>query len=271
MLTGNWSWNMKNHIIFMNCPENLGEEYFYRAISGLRKSCVKLSKLPIVIISEGFKEGLPHSLQKLNVVQVSKPVSSNEAFESANAKKAHTIVLLSQDPLDATSDSINFELVDRLREIGIKCHIVAEVVKDTNRSRLKKAGADNVLRPIRAYPELLMRAIVAPGSEQVIETIFDSSGEECIRYDVNVQCKWIDVVFKLAYKDLGIPVAYEDVDGQIFNTPSSKKIINARALFVIVQEGHVKNNQAIEDILTSTKHRPISFLKRTLSKLTWWK
>lgn len=258
---------MKNHIIFMNCPDNLGEEYFYRAISGLRRSCVELSKMPIVIISEGFQDGLPHSLQKLNVVQVSKPVSSNEAFESANAKHAHTIVLLSQNPLDAISDSINFELTDRLRELGIKCHIIAEVVKDSNRARLKKAGANNVLRPIRAYPELLMRAIIAPGSEQVIETIFDSFGEECVRYDVNVSCRWLDVVYKLAEKDLGLPVAYEDVDGTIFNTPSSAKRINARAIFVIVHEGHVKNSQTIEEILTSTKPRTKSFFKKILSKI----
>jgi voltage-gated potassium channel len=149
------------------------------------------------------------------------------------------------------SDSINFELVDRLRGVGFEGRIIAEVVQDSNRERLKKAGANNVLRPIRVYPELLMRAIIAPGSEQVIETIFDSFGEECIRYDVNIKAKWLDVVHKLTEEDLGIPIAYEDFDGKIFNTPPSKKIINAKALFTIVHEGHIKNDQEIEKALKS--------------------
>ncbi|MFT5703770.1 MAG: voltage-gated potassium channel [Rickettsiales bacterium] len=272
MLTGNWSWNMKNHIIFMNCPDDLGEEYFYRAILGLRKSCAKLSKMPIIIVSEGFKDGLPHDLQKLDVVQISKSASSNEALDFANVNEAHTIVILSKNPLDATSDSINFDLVDRLRERGVKARIIAEVVKDTNRPRVKKAGANNVLRPIRAYPELLMRSIISPGSEQVIETIFDSFGEECIRYDVTISCRWLDVIYKLAEKDLGIPVAYEDVDGVIFNAPSSAKIIDAKAIFAIVHEGYTKSNQAIEDILTSAEPAPeISFFNKYISKIAWWK
>jgi voltage-gated potassium channel len=133
----------------------------------------------------------------------------------------------------------------------VKGRISAEVVKDSNRDRLRKVGADSVLRPIRAYPELLMRAILAPGSEQVIETIFDSFGEECIRYDVTIEAKWLDIVYALTSEDLGIPIAYEDKNGIIFNTPPSKKIINAKALFSIVHEGHIKNNQEIEKALKS--------------------
>ena len=36
MLTGDWRWTAKNHIVFMNCPKEW-VKYFYHAILVLRK------------------------------------------------------------------------------------------------------------------------------------------------------------------------------------------------------------------------------------------
>lgn len=249
MLKGDWSWIMENHIAFLNCPEEVGEEYFYQAILGLRESSTDLAGRPIVIVCERLKGGISDRLRKLDVVHVSKPISSKETLESASVKEAHTVVILSKAHLDPISDSINFELVDRLREMGVKGRIIVEVVKDDNRARLKKAGADNVLRPIRAYPELLMRAIISPGSEQVIETLFDSFDEECIRYEAKVKSSWLDIIQKLTSHDLGIPIAYEDNEGKIINCPSSKENVETMAVFVIVNKGSARSNEEIEQVL----------------------
>lgn len=249
MLTGDWSWKMDNHIVFLNCPQEVDEHYFYRAISGLRDSHTSLAKLPIIIVSENFNHGLPDRLRKLNVMHVSKPTESTDALESAAVEQAHTVVVLSHNHLDAQSDSINFDLVDRLREMGVQGRIIAEVVKDTNRNRLKKAGADNVLRPIRAYPELLVRAILAPGSEQVIETLFDSYGEECIRYAVKAQATWGDIIRGFVAQDLGIPIAYADTQGQIINNPSSKQEVDTSAIFVVARQDTVVNDSVIQSLL----------------------
>lgn len=251
ILTGDWSWNMEDHIVFLNCPDEVNEEYFYQAIFGLRESSADLADLPVVIVCESFKDGISDRLRKLDVVHVSKPMSNTETLESASVHTANTIIILSQDQLNPISDSINFELVDRLRNMGVKGRIIVEVVSDKNRERLKRIGANNVLRPIRTYPELLMRAIVAPGSEQVIETLFDSYGEECIRYDVKVKSSWLAIIQKITSYDLGIPIAYEDSSGKIFNNPSSREHIEARALFVIVHEGCAKSNIEIERILNT--------------------
>lgn len=249
MLKGNWSWSMKNHVVFLNCPGEVGDDYFYKAISGMRKSHSKLAKLPIVIVSEKLKGGISDRLRNLNVVHVSKSMARKETLESASVKDAHTIVILSRDRFVATSDSINFELVDRLRSMGVKARIIAEVVEDENRERLKKVGADNVVRPIRTYPELLMRSILAPGSEQVIETLFDSSGEECIRYDMNFQTSWYEIVQKLAYCDYGLPIAYENTEGKVINNPSSKAFVNAKALFIITNEDNIKTPDEVRACL----------------------
>lgn len=251
MLKGNWSWKMKNHIVFLNCPEEVNEDYFYKAISGMRKSNAPVGSLPIVIVNEKFDTGISSRLRDLEVVHVSKPALDEETLKSASILTAHTVVVLSRDRFDPISDSINFELVDRLREMGVKGRVIAEVAQDQNRSRLKKAGANNVLRPIRTYPELLVRSILAPGSEQVIETLFDSLDEECIRYEIDIECVWEEVISKLSSNDIGLPIAFEDKKGRIVTNPSSKDVIKAIALFVIIDEKNAIKIADLKNILLS--------------------
>ena len=237
ILKGKWSWKMKNHIVFLNCPEKVGEDFFYKAISGMRKSSSEFANLPVIVVSKKFENGLSDRLRKLNIVHVARSIFDQESLESASVQDANTIVILSKDYQDPTSDGISFELVDRIRDTGFKGRIVVEAVKDENRRRMKKIGANNVLRPVRTYPEILIRTILAPGSEAIIETLFNSYGEECIRYDVSVEGKWLEVIQKLTTRDLGIPIAYEDFSGVIHNNPSSQEEIQARAIFAIVAEG----------------------------------
>lgn len=251
ILIGNWHWSMKNHIVFLNSPKEVDEEFFYKAISGMRKSSCERSQLPIIIISEEFKDGISERLRKLNVVHANRSDLSKETLEDANTKTANTIIVLSRNRFDKTSDSINFELVDRLREMGVVARIIVEVAQDENRARLKKVGADSVLRPIRTYPELLIRSILAPGSEKVIETLFDSFGQECIKYELEIEAKWGAIVQKLILKDLGTPIAYEDMAGEVISNPSSERTVSAKAIFVIVREGNVKKSKEVEKMLKS--------------------
>jgi voltage-gated potassium channel len=250
-IKGKWRWKMKNHIVFLNCPKDAGEEFFYKAIFGMRKSNSPMHNLPIIIVSDKFDDGLSHRLRKLDVVHVSKPVSETETLEDACVKDAHTIAILSADRYNPDSDSISFELVDRLRNMEVKSRIVVEVVRNENRDRIKRIGANSTLRPIRAYPELLIRSILAPGSEQVIETLFDSFGEECIRYEVNANCSWLEIIQKMTINDLGLPIAYEDENGNIINNPSSKTLAKTKAIFAIVNENRAKKSSEIEKVINS--------------------
>ena len=249
ILKGNCKWKMKNHIVFVNCPKETAEDFFYNAIKGLRESCVDMAKLPVAIISDSFKDGIPSALQKLDVVYINHGYLSKEAIEASSLLDAKIVIVLSRNRFDPNSDSINFEITDRLRSFGYKERIIVEVTKDENRQRIIRAGANSVVRPIRTYPEMLTRSILAPGSEKVIETIFNSKGEECIRYDIKVKMKWIDIITKLAKQDIGLPVAYEDPQGEIINNPSSKKIIDSKAIFVLVTSGKAKKSSEIANIL----------------------
>lgn len=248
ILQGDWSWNMENHIVFINCPSNVGEEYFSKSISGLRNSSSKLASTPIVIVCEKMSNGISNNLRKMNVTHVAKSINQPEAFEYSNIHKAHTVIILSKDYLDSISDSINFELVDRLRNMGVKSRIIVESVNDENRARLKRIGADSVLRPIRAYPELLMRSIIAPGSEEVIETLFNSYGEECVKIEVTIEDKWLNIIEKLTKNEIAIPIAYEDLQGNIINSPKFSEVINVKSLYVIVNKDDFVKSDKIKDL-----------------------
>jgi voltage-gated potassium channel len=51
---------------------------------------------------------------------------------------------------------------------------------------MRRFGADLVVRPLRGYPEMIIRALAAPGAEKILEDLFTSKGDECWRYDVSV-------------------------------------------------------------------------------------
>ena len=249
VVQGKWRWAMQDHIVFFHSPKVAGEHYFIQVISQLRKAQSPLAKLPIIIISEGFSSGLSDQLYALNVVHVHASPVSNEALTSASVLSAKIVVLLSREETESISDSINFELTDRLRGMGFKGRIIAEAVNCSNRVRLKKIGADNILRPIRMYPEMLTRSILAPGAEQVIETLFDSHGEECMRFDLKIKTLWKEIIYQLTEHDIGLPIAYYCRDTyQVINHPHPNDVVNVHALYIIVREDNVVKSDYIKQL-----------------------
>jgi voltage-gated potassium channel len=250
MLRGNWSWNMENHIVFLNSPSQNGDEFFYKAITEIRDSKVKDCDIPILVACKSFKGGAPEKIVSLeNVVHVSGATSDPEILKSANIVAAKVIVILAQNDFDIYSDSLTFDLIHRLREMKAKGRIIAEVVADHNRNRLRNAGADNVIRPLRTYPEFLARAIITPGSEQILETLFDSRNEECVRYEVNVSAKWSDIVKTLMDKDIGTPIAFLSENNKVITNAPPTMEVNAKAVFTVVNLSKLKTGKEVQVIL----------------------
>src|SRR5690606_37710631 len=110
----------------------------------------------------------------------------SEALQDATVADAAAIVVLAESDADPASDGRTLDIVDRLRELGAEGRILAECVDDANRPRLRRFGADITVRPLRGYPEMIVRALVAPGSEEILEDLFTSRRDECWRYDVDV-------------------------------------------------------------------------------------
>ena len=161
-----------------------------------------------------------------------------DGLESADAARAAAIVVLAETD-DPKSDGAAFDVIHRVRELNGDCLVLAECVDDGNRERLRKVGASSVMRPMRGYPEMMVRAVVAPGSEYIIENLFTSLGDECLRYDVAVEgVVWGKLASELIVKGMGTPVAYADAETESIEcNPLASEPVNAKALYILVKEG----------------------------------
>lgn len=252
---GLWNWKMSDHILIINAPGVDRERFFLRVVEQLRASEVHNDKL-VQILTRRFPDGLPAKLaQTAGLAHHHGDATDPEVLRAVDADKASVIVIIARNETNLDDDSRTFDILHRLRDLGVGTALVlAECVDDRNRERFRKAGADIVIRPVRAYPEMLVRGIVAPGAEQIIENMFTASSDEYVRYDIAVTNKpWHSIACRLIENDLGTAVAYIDADsGHLETNPRAHARINATALFVIANENAKAKIDQVRDALVAT-------------------
>ena len=242
MARGEWEWEMQDHIVIVNAPDEEPASYFQQLIGEFRRS-EEYQQAPVQLLSSDFSKGLPANLAEFeNVVHYSGGGQSDSDLRAVGVNSAAAIVVLSVSDHDPACDAQTFDTLHRLRDLGVTAPILAECVRDSNRARFISAGAKIVIRPIRVYPGMVVRGFIAPGVEQVIEELFRSDGGEYRRYDVAVQDKsWAQVVATLVQHNLGVAVAYERADGGGIETaPEAEHQLDAKALFVMSRR-HLKD------------------------------
>lgn len=108
-----------------------------------------------------------------------------------------------------------------------------------------------MVRPIRFYPEIEVRALEYPGSEAILENLFTSRSDECHGFDVRVRgLEWAKVVGRLMAEDVGTAIAYAAAEGgAIVCNPGPRTTVDASTLFVIVKQGSVVPDSKIQAIL----------------------
>lgn len=226
---------MKDHILIINTPNENTENYLCQLIEQIRKT-PELEGFPIQIMTRKFDQGLPDSITNMGVVHYSGVAENSENLQAVNVDLARYILLITRDPNDPISDSLTFDVLNRIKDIGTRATLVAEIAQDANRQRMKAVGADIVLRPVRAYPELLVRAIVAPGTEEVLENLFTHDDDHMIRFDLSFKDKiWSDVVSNFVRGGAGIPMAYVNESGVHCN-PLPDELCTGKAIISLVHE-----------------------------------
>ncbi|MDQ7014923.1 MAG: potassium channel family protein [Gammaproteobacteria bacterium] len=237
-LRGEWIWNMHNHILIINTPAAHGAQYFKRLIEQFQSSV--FARLPIQLLSREFGQGLPNSIKQIEQLTHYHGSATHPAsLQAVNAQHAKLIVVLAKTENDSLSDSRTFDILHRLRETGTQANVLAECVDDQNRARLQKAGADIVIRPMRAYPGMIVRSFAAPGSEQIIENMFNSSSDQYHRFDIQLDhLSWSEIVCRLMQHDIGTAVAYVDINGTMHCNPSAHSPIECSALLLMMRENH---------------------------------
>jgi len=248
-LMGRWRWNVNNHIVIISGNSSSPpKQYFERLAKEFRLSPFYKNHT-IQILTMNFQKGLPESLQQLGIIHYNGKDNSVSSLEAVNIDTAEFVIILAKDIHDKHIDGHTFDILHRVRDLNKNATVLTECVDDMNRKRLQEAGADIVIRPIRAYPEIIVRAFNTPGSEIVIENMFYRRSVTYQRFNIPISdMLWADIVTRLILADVGTAIAYVQ-DGEVHCNPSSKNRINAEALIAIVVGCEKIDDHRVRDAL----------------------
>jgi len=247
--SGQWRWkNMNDHILIINTPNHDTEEYLNKLITEIRAT-PSLGDLPVQILTRKYQDKLPKSITKLGVVHYTGLAQDTDNLIAVNTSSAKYIIVLANETSDPVSDSYTFDVLSRIKEIGTNALILAEATTDSNRPRLRGMGASILVRPIRAYPELLIRALIAPGTEQVMENMFQYNNDHMARFDVKFENKkWKDIVFSFMNNNAGLPIAYIAENGVNVN-PLPDTSCSGSALITLIKDSQHITDETVEKCL----------------------
>ncbi|MCP5208695.1 MAG: two pore domain potassium channel family protein [Hahellaceae bacterium] len=247
--TGKWKWNMIDHIVIINSPAKNAVQYYIRVVTQIRANN-SYKNTAIQILTDRFRDGLPVELNELGVIYYNGTADNPGDLKAVNIHSARHIVILAHDENDPKSDIATFDIAHRLAEHKLAHKAIAECVRDHNRERMLKLGVRSVIRPVRTYPEILVTAMVAPGSEKVLEDLFTHENDHPQRYSIETDhtC-WSDIVCALMQAGLGTAMAYINADNEVICHPAGEDKATAKALIVLVKTGIEPTDQDIQQAI----------------------
>ena len=173
-----------------------------------------------------------------------------DALKAVHAGSAKHIIVLAADESDASSDSLTFDIAHRLSDSNLGHRTTVECVSDQNRDRFKALGVRTIIRPVRTYPEIMVRAVVAPGSEKVLEDMFNYERDHPHRYDLELDdLIWADIVSALVRHGIGTALAYIDHDNEVVCHPDTNKEVEGKGLIVLVRSADTPDVSVVEEAL----------------------
>lgn len=247
-ISGRWRWNMKDHILIINTPTIDSDNYLRKLVKQIRATPA-LSGYPVQILTDKFSGTLPKEIAEFGVIHFSGNAENSDNLRAVNTSDASYIIVIASDHADQQSDSLTFDVLDRIQEIGSKAMILAEAINDDNRKRLRRAGANVVIRPIRAYPGFIVRSLVAPGTEEVLEDFFTHDNAHMHRFDISFQDQcWKDLICRFVTSGIGIPLAYVS-DGEVRCNPEPTTVCSGDAIIILVNDAQTVTEQQVKACL----------------------
>jgi voltage-gated potassium channel len=238
---------MNKHIAVINSPKYNPDKYFERFASQVRENKAT-KKTPIVLINTDYPNGLPSSLVNLGVHLVEGHGNHESDFIQANLAEAEHILVLAKDEFELDSDSLTFDLCYRMKEHGLAYRTIVECVEDENRDRLKRIGIKSVIRPIRSYPEILVRAMESPGVEVLIEDMFTRAGDHFLRFPLWLEGdQWRDVVTAMISTNMGTPMAYVSKEGRVCNHPKGDDKVYGQSIIMLVRTDSIPTDAMVTE------------------------
>jgi voltage-gated potassium channel len=251
MQKGMWRWKMKDHIVIINTPDTDGERYLHVLVEQIRNT-PSLTDCPVQIFSAGFPAGLPVELREMGVVHHHGAPEGRSDLSVVDVEQARFVLVLAVSTSDYRADSLTMDILSQLKEHNTQGHIIAECLQEENRARFRNLGADAVLRPVRAYPEFVVRAMAAPGTEEIIEDLFTHAGAHPRRYDVSIQCKsWGELAARLLRAGLGTPIGYLDHKEIVVTNPKANMEVEGKAIFLMVDDQSIPTPEEVESCVSA--------------------
>ncbi len=173
------------------------------------------------------------------VTLINADIYEHNLFDKIYLNKAEHIYILSESELKMTSDSKVIDTVLRIRNHGYTSNnISAELIDDSMRHLLQSKNVMTIIRPTRSYPELIVRASVAEGSEKMLEELLSSKGDSIATFKVNKsELLWGDLLYKLSMAGIGTAMGYIKNDGTVDPNPKGTDFISDISKILIIIEG----------------------------------
>ncbi|WP_430459906.1 TrkA-related ion transporter [Thalassolituus sp. LLYu03] len=238
---------MSHHIVVINAPAYNGDVYFKRLIQQIRDNRAN-SKTPIVLLNNNYPNGLSYDLEVPGVRLVHGNPARMEDMMRAGVAEAEHILVLARDELEQDSDSVCFDLCYRLKELGLAYRIIVECVDDQNRDRFRRIGVRSVIRPIRSYPEILVRSMESPGAELVMEDMFTRDNDLMMRFPLWLEGDhWRDVVTAMVMANMGTPLAWVSKEGKVHVHPAGDERVYAQSILMLVKSAAAPTDAAVKE------------------------
>lgn len=236
---GKWRWKLDKPIVIIGSPKNNADAFFANLISQIR-STAGLSCKDIMIVSTQFPEGLPDSLADQGAVLLKKKPDDKALFEDENVINASIIYIIAKEETNGISNAITYNVLSLLEEKGINTHVIAETTKECDRERFLRLGANAVIRPMRAYPEMVVRAMIDEQNAKFIENMFSCDGDEPVVCPVNFSGKWSEIAVACITQDLGNAVGFVNKDGDLISNPKGSDTVETKGIQILVKDNSEK-------------------------------
>ena len=230
--SGQWKWKMKDHIVFVSPTTGQHEDFVADVVQELRAAgCTQ----HVLMLSIGERDGLPARFEALDIAIVRASKLDDRTIAAACLTDCHTTVLLDDDN-PVTGSAFVVDTLSRLQGHS-KCHFIVEAVGE-DEGRIKRLGAERVVRPFRVYPELLAREIVAPGSAGIVQELFSATGTTLVRVDfaTTVFERWDDIVLRMLRAGYGTPIALFHAGEGVICDPYPDQKYFCDALYVVATD-----------------------------------
>lgn len=227
---GNVDYSHKHgHIVVMHPPAE-DTEHFLNVFHENLQHNEATRGLDVVLLTEKFSDsGLPGSLS--DFLLLSGSYARKKDIVRSGVENAEYVFILG-DQCDS-SDALASQAILTMESVSSTAKCVVEYRDPTNEVTFKQLSKGEItcLRQVRSYPELLVRAAIAPGSEKVFEELFGSDGKT-LHTVVNTanNLPWKDVFINHFNITGNIPVAVDNNDGSgVLVNPDKELVIRKNA------------------------------------------